>query len=233
MLPERDLKKENDFYDIQCSPQDYLPCMLRMMRAVEAHDTSVKNACPLRSNVVLKHVLIDTTSLVNLCFTKEHGTRGDYKEKGNLVNRQDITWDFFFKTEMRCFWRHGYKFDHQIVTGGVGCSILLKRVDLIGKRVLQAKNGNHETYIDEVGDYESLRRKKLVAIDPNMSDLLYLVDEFRTSCRCRCSACEQGEFKTVQKRQHLASRAGQVYDLFRAVEPRYERRAEHLEGREQ
>ncbi|GAB9470392.1 hypothetical protein Gpo141_00007646 [Globisporangium polare] len=150
--------------------------MVRMTRAVEAHGTSVKNVCPLRSNVAPKHVLIDTTSLINLCFTEEHGKRSDYTEKGNLVKRQDITWDFFSKTEMRCFRRHGYTFDHQIVTDGVGCSILLKRVDLIGKRVIQAKNGDHETYVDEVGDYEPLRDKKLVAIASNMSDLLYCVD---------------------------------------------------------
>ncbi|GAB9463192.1 hypothetical protein Gpo141_00000661 [Globisporangium polare] len=47
---------------------------------------------------------------------------------------------------------------------------------LIGKRVLQAKNGNHETHIDEGGDYEPLRGKKLVAIDPITSDLLSCVD---------------------------------------------------------
>ncbi|GAB9474810.1 hypothetical protein Gpo141_00011927, partial [Globisporangium polare] len=120
----------------------------------------------LKLDVVPKHVLIDTTSLIDLCFTEEHGKRSEYKEKDNLVKRQDIIWDFFFETETRRFRRHGYEFDHQIVTDSVGCSSLLKRVDLIGKQVLRAKNGNHETYIDEVGDYEPLRGKKLVAIDP-------------------------------------------------------------------
>ncbi|GAB9468165.1 hypothetical protein Gpo141_00005488 [Globisporangium polare] len=57
VLPASDLKKDSVFYDIQCSPQDYLPRMLRMMRAVEAHGTSVKSVCPLRSSVGSKHVL--------------------------------------------------------------------------------------------------------------------------------------------------------------------------------
>jgi hypothetical protein len=28
-------QKDNLYYDLQCSPQDYLPCMIRMMNEVE------------------------------------------------------------------------------------------------------------------------------------------------------------------------------------------------------
>ncbi|GAB9473635.1 hypothetical protein Gpo141_00010784 [Globisporangium polare] len=37
---------------------------------MEARGTSVKNVCPLRNNVVPKHVLVDTTSLLNLIETE-------------------------------------------------------------------------------------------------------------------------------------------------------------------
>lgn len=114
--------------------------------------------------------------LANICFTKEQDKRSDYTTKGNLVKRQGSIWAIFFKTDMKCSSAQSYTFDHHIETDGVGCSILLKREDLVGKRVIQAKKGNSETYIDEVTDYEPLMGKKLVAIDPNMSDLLYCVN---------------------------------------------------------
>jgi hypothetical protein len=36
--------------------------------------------------------------------------------------------------------------------------------------------GSGEIYIDEVEDHAPLRHKRVVAIDPNLSDLLYCVD---------------------------------------------------------
>jgi len=49
---------------------------------------------------------------------------------------------------------------------------------MVGKRVKEPKpkKGNSEIYIDEVQDYTPLMGKRVVAIDPNMSDLLYCVD---------------------------------------------------------
>ncbi|GAB9468094.1 hypothetical protein Gpo141_00005420 [Globisporangium polare] len=175
VLPARDLKKDSVFDDIQCSPQDYLPCMLRMMRAVGTHGTSVKNVCPLRSDVVPKHVLIDTTSLVNLCFTEEHGKRGGYTEKGNLVKRQDITWDFF-KTDM---------------------------------------SGQHRK------SKEPVKRKGFRTMFRKAGYSVYLVDELRTSC----SACECKTFRvcTNPRPYRSGSTLRHGYDLFQAVEPRYNR----------
>ena len=48
----------------------------------------------------------------------------------------------------------------------------------MGKRDprLPKVNGSGERYIDELEDYTSLKKKTLVAIDSNMSDLLYCVD---------------------------------------------------------
>jgi len=71
-----------------------------------------------------------------------------------------------------------YSFHHMIETDGISCSILLLRKYKIGKRVQQKKGVNKEKYIDELKnkDYKELKNKKIVAIDPNMSDLLYYVD---------------------------------------------------------
>ena len=65
-----------------------------------------------------------------------------------------------------------------IETDGVSCSILMLRNDLIGKRIPNIKVGsNTEQYIDELSDYTNFKNKKIVAFDPNLSDLIYCVDD--------------------------------------------------------
>jgi len=65
-----------------------------------------------------------------------------------------------------------------IETDGIGCSIQLIRKDMFGKRHLPQIShlGAPEEYIDEV-PIEILQNKRLVAIDPNLSDLLYCVNK--------------------------------------------------------
>ena len=56
------------------------------------------------------------------------------------------------------------------------CSILLLRKDKVGKRITTSKIGKGEQYIDELKDYSQIKNKKIVAIDLNLSDLVYCVD---------------------------------------------------------
>jgi hypothetical protein len=74
--------------------------------------------------------------------------------------------------------KHGYTFDHMVETDSVSISILLVRKEFVGKKVKKPRVGPPppEQYIDELTDYTKVADKKLVAIDPNMSDLLYCVD---------------------------------------------------------
>ena len=183
VLSQRPLQKDNFHYDIQCSPQDYLPHMLYMMKAVEARGGTVYNACPLRSSSIPKHFRLHTQSLIELCLTKKQDKRRDFNADGNLVRRQVEIWGLFCRTDKRCFHMgdkdgHAHRFDHQIETDGVSCSILLKRRDKVGERVREpkAEKGSSDIYIDEVKDYAPLKNKGVVGIDPNMRDLLHCVD---------------------------------------------------------
>ena len=175
LLPDKkEFKKSSIYYDIQCLPQDYLPSMVFMMKEIEKAEYSIKNVFPMRNEIVPKHIRLDTTTLVHLLMTKKEGKKSDYLFKGNLKRNEDKIWNFFFRTEKQCFKKKWYSFHHMIETDGVSCSILLLRKDKVGKRVKQPKNKNKELYIDEVKI--NLKNKKIVAIDPNMSDLLYCVD---------------------------------------------------------
>jgi hypothetical protein len=229
VLPQRTLRKGSVHYDLQCSPQDYLPRMLYMMRAVEARGASVNSACPLRSEVIPKHFRVDTTSLIQLCLTAEHGTKSEYLTKGNLVRHQLRVWGLFFKTEKKCFHMgddaatgHAHTFDHQIETDGVSCSILLKRRDMVGKRAKEPKpnEGGSETYIDEVDDHTPLQNKRVAAIDPNMSDLLYCVDgDTKDQTKFRYTQdTRRKETKAKKYRDYLQERKQEIVDGKRVVD---------------
>lgn len=177
ILPNKEkYKKNNLYYDLQCTPQDYFQCMIYMMKKIEEKEFSINNVFPLRKDITPKHIRIDTTTLVHLLMTKKQGNKSDYLFKGNLKRFEDKIWEFFFRTERQCFNKKWYSFHHMIETDGIGCSILLLRKDKVGKKVKLSSVSKPEEYIDELKNYNNIKNKKIVAVDPNMSDLLYCVD---------------------------------------------------------
>ena len=160
-----------------------------MIREMEAQGANVMNLFPLRPSIIPKYIKIDTTSLVNLLIDRQkHGyTKTHCKTKGNLVKMEREIWSFFFKIHKRCFSnqeQRKYQFNYMIETDGVGCSIRLIRRDLFGRTRIQQPTGHKkfEKYIDEV-PRQVLEDKKLVGIDPNLSDLLYCVTKDQGSAR--------------------------------------------------
>jgi len=179
IIPNKELfNKNNIHYDIECKPQDYLPCMIYMMKYIEQYGLSINNVFPLRNDIIPKHIRIDTTTLVHLLMRKEQGNKTDYLTKGNLKKNENKIWEFFFRTERKSFKKKNYIFHHMIETDGVSCSIVFIRNDLIGKRIPNNKIKNTEKYIDELDDYTKLQNKKIVAIDPGKCDILYCVNGY-------------------------------------------------------
>ena len=176
LIPQRKFKKDNMYYDIQCSPQDYLPCMIYMMKFIEDKDESIKNVFPLRSDIIPKYIRIDTTTLVHLLITKKQGSKEDFLTEGNLIKRQAEIWKYFFHTEKSYFSSNNYIFNYMIETDGIACSILLVRKDVAGKRFKPSIKTEKEYYIDDV-DNSILKDKNIVAIDPNKSDLIYCISK--------------------------------------------------------
>ena len=177
VIPVKDkFMKDNLFYDLQCTPQDYFSCMIFMMKQVEKQGYTSSNPFPMRNDVIAKHIRLDTTTLVHLLMTKTQGNKSDYLFKGNLKRFEDKIWKFFFRTEKQCFNKKWYSFHHMIETDGVSCSIVLLRKDKVGKRIHASKTLNREQYIDEVKDYSTLQDKNIVAIDPGKCDLIFCVD---------------------------------------------------------
>jgi hypothetical protein len=206
ITPNKDkYQKNNLYYDLQCDPQEYLPCMIRMMKEVEKDKVMIYNVFPMRNDIIMKSIKLDTTTLVHLLFTQKQGNKTDYLLEGNLKKFEDKIWEFFFRSERQCFKKPKYTFHHMIETDGVSCSILMLRNDLIGKRIPNIKVGsNSEEYIDELTDYANIKNKKIVAIDPNKSDILYCVDndnkeanEFRYTQDSRRKECKIKKYAKI------------------------------------
>jgi hypothetical protein len=165
------------YYDIQCSPLDYLPYMFFMMNELETQGYRINSVCPLRTDIVPKHIRIDTTSLVHICLTEDQGTKEEFLTKGNLVRNQSKIWGFFFRTNKKCFHMsdtHKYTFDHIISTDGVSCSILLIKKELQGRSIFRfkpKKTPSTEKYIDELEghEYTILQEKKVIGVDPGQN----------------------------------------------------------------
>jgi hypothetical protein len=198
-------QKDNLYYDLQCNPQDYLPCMIRMMKEIEKDKVMIYNIFPMRNDIIPHSIKLDTTTLVHLLVTKKQGNKTDYLLEGNLKKYENKIWEFFFRTERQCFNKPKYTFHHMIETDGVSCSILMLRNDLIGKRIPNIKIGsNSEEYIDELTDYTNIKNKKIIAIDPNKSDILYCVDndnkeanEFRYTQDSRRKECKIKKYAKI------------------------------------
>jgi hypothetical protein len=206
ITPNKDkYMKDNLYYDLQCNSQDYLPCMIRMMKEVEKDKVMIYNVFPMRNDIIMKSIKLDTTTLVHLLFTQKQGNKTDHLLEGNLKKYENEIWEFFFRTERQCFKKPKYTFHHMIETDGVSCSILMLRNDLIGKRIPNIKVGlNTEQYIDELTDYTNIKNKKIVAIDPNKSDLIYCVDndnkeanEFRYTQDSRRKECKIKKYAKI------------------------------------
>jgi transposase len=197
--------KDNLYYDLQCNPQDYLPCMIRMMKEVEKDKVIIYNVFPMRNDIIMKSIKLDTTTLVHLLFTQKQGNKTDYLLEGNLKKNKNKIWDFFFRTERQCFKKPKYTFHHMIETDGISCSIFMLRNDLIGKRIPNIKIGsNSEQYIDELSDYTNIKNKKIVCIDPGKTDILYCVDgdnkdanEFRYTQDSRRKECKIKKYAKI------------------------------------
>jgi len=176
IIPVKTFKK-NLYYDLMCSPMDYFHCMIKMMKQVEKEEQTICNVFPMRNEIIPKHIRLDTTTLVHLLMTKKQGNKSDYLTEGNLKRNENKIWEFFFRTERKCFHKKHYEFHHMIETDGISCSLLLLRKDLIGKKLPMMKKGiNNEEYIDELKHYSQLQNKKIVSIDPGKCDLIYCVD---------------------------------------------------------
>ena len=187
----KSFEKGNLAYDIKSNTKQYLYSMFylnnefeRLNEEIVSKNTSLSeedklkeirlfNVLPLRTNIIGKHICLDTCGLIMTFMNKDTGKLlKTYKQGDNQVN----LWKKIFKLDKSVFRKNLYKFHHMIRTDGISCSILFIRVDKDGKPLTKKFSGctmdSNTDYIENI-DLSKIKDKRIVCADPGKSDLIY------------------------------------------------------------
>jgi len=174
--------KEGDHlaYYIKKDPMQFFLPMVRL--AQDCRDRpKLRNVFPVKGDHLPTSIRIDTTCMIELLSQK--GTKTLLKKCTNkkqapeeIIKAKDAVWSKYFHTNLKVFRKKDYHFDHMITTDGISATLLFKPKG--SKEPSYSKT--NEPYIDEV-PREQLKERKVVGIDPNISDLLFCVSEFSTA----------------------------------------------------
>jgi len=177
--------KKSIHYDIKVRPFEYLKGMLYMNSVLEKQENKLFQPLPLRNNIIPKHILIDTASLINL-FCPEKDSKGNKIKKGELLSNvkdnQSEVWCNMLNLNNKIFKNKHYQFHNQIQTDGISCCLLFIRKDLKDKKwgsrvpVLQEQDFyNIEDLSKE--QLDNLKDRNIVGCDPGKRSLVYMMDK--------------------------------------------------------
>ena len=182
---------------------------------------------PLRSNIIPKHIIIDTASLINL-FCHEKDKDGNKVKKGNLLSNvkenQNEVWYNFLNLKNKIFKNRHYQFHNQIQTDGISCCLLFIRKDLKDKKwgsrvpVLQEQDFYNIEYLSKE-QLDTLKDRNIVGCDPGKRSLVYMMDkngnklqytapqrkkESKAKCNERILLLERKLNGIIEKETHLS-----------------------------
>jgi hypothetical protein len=177
--------KKNIHYDIQVRPFEYLKGMLYMNSVLEKQESKLFQPLPLRNNIIPKHIIIDTASLINL-FCPEKDKDGNKLKKGELLSNvktnQNEVWSNFLDMKNKIFKNKRYQFHNQIQTDGISCCLLFIRKDLKDKKwgsrvpVLQEQDFYNIEDLS-IEQLDTLKERNIVGCDPGKHSLVYMMDK--------------------------------------------------------
>ena len=176
--------KKSIHYDIKVRPFEYLKGMLYMNTVLEKQESKLFQPLPLRNNIIPKHMILDTASIINL-FCPETDKEGNKVKKGELLSNvkenQNEVWCNFLDLKNKIFKNKHYQFHNQIQTDGISCCLLFIRKDLKDKKwgskvpVLQEQDFyNIEDLSKE--QLDTLKDRNIVGCDPGKRSLVYMMD---------------------------------------------------------
>ena len=171
--------KKSIHYDVKVRPFEYLKGMLYMNSVLEAQDNKLFQPLPLRNNIIPKHIIIDTASLVSL-FCPENSKKGELLKK--IKENQHDIWNSFLNLNHKIFKNTHYQFHHQIQSDGISCCLLFIRKDLKdkkwGSRVPVLQEQEFHTIEDlSKEQLDTLKERNIVGCDPGKRSLVYMMDK--------------------------------------------------------
>jgi hypothetical protein len=177
--------KKSIHYDIKVRPFEYLKGMLYMNNVLEKQESKLFQPLPLRNNIIPKHIILDTASIINL-FCPEKDKEGNKTKKGELLSNvkenQNEIWGNFLDMKNKIFKNKYYQFHNQIQTDGISCCLLFIRKDLKdkkwGSRVPVLQEQDFHTIEDlSKEQLDTLKDRNIVGCDPGKHSLVYMMDK--------------------------------------------------------
>ena len=176
---------KNIHYDVKIQQFEYLKGMIYMNSILEEQEHKLFQPLPLRNNIIPKHILLDTASIISL-FCPEKDKDGNKSKKGELLSNikenQFNIWNAFFNLKHKIFKNKHYQFHNQIQTDGISCSLLFIRKDLKDKKwgykvatVPEQEFHNIEDLAKE--QLDELKPRNIIGCDPGKRNLVYMIDE--------------------------------------------------------
>ena len=163
-------------YDLVVNPLKYIKYMVYMNKYLENINKKLFQVFPMRTNIGLKSIDIDTRIIIDLT------TESNRTELYNNITRDGhIYWNKYFNMKLLKD-RTKYKFNNRISTDGMSVSILYVHEKYKSKKYLggNKKQDDNFLYIDDV-DYDELKNKykneNFVYCDPGKNNLLYMIDK--------------------------------------------------------
>jgi hypothetical protein len=219
--------KKSIHYDIKVRTFEYLNGMLYMNSVLEKQENKLFQPLPLRNNIIPKHIIIDTASLINL-FCPEKDSKGNKVKKGgllsNIKDNQNEVWSNFLDLKNKIFKNKHYQFHNQIQTDGISCCLLFIRKDLKDKKwgsrvpVLQEQDFYNIEDLS-IEQLDSLKGRNIVGCDPGKRSLVYMMDkngnklqytapqrkrESKAKTNQRILLEERNKHKIIEKETHLS-----------------------------
>jgi hypothetical protein len=172
-------------YDLKVKPLDYLKGMVYMNSILEKAGCKLFQPLPLRTNIIPKHIIFDTASLINI-FCPETDKDGNKVKKGELLrnvkDNQDEIWRNFFNLQHKIFKNKYYQFHNQMQTDGISCCLLFIRKDMKDKKwgmTIPLVQSQDFYNIEELSQeqLDAFKTRNIVGCDPGKRSLVYMVDK--------------------------------------------------------
>ena len=122
-------------FDIMNNPQNYIKGMIYMCLEIEKLGTKSFQFFPLRNNITIKNIPIDSASLIDLFIEEDKNTY-----LTDIENIKQEIWNKFFNLDNPVFKQKEYSFDYRISTDCFSVSIQLIHNDFIQKEKDKKQN---------------------------------------------------------------------------------------------
>ena len=154
----KEVHKNGYHYDIQVKPQKYLKNMIWMNIKLEKIEGKMFQFMPLRSDLIIKHIPLDTKSLIEIFVEKDKN-----KYLCDIENTKDELWDKYFNINISL---KNYVFDYTLITDCYSSSLRF-----IHKDRLYEENYKKEKMRNAKEEYKDLSKEEIEILKKNKKEI--------------------------------------------------------------